>query len=98
MNPINPIKTGERPTKTVPPSDALASASVIEPEFVDVDGLRRAFGIKRSLAYQLLADGAIKGVSLRRRNRVRGKRLFQVDSVRAYLHSRLESATNGGTE
>ena len=62
----------------------------MEPEFVDLDGLRRGFGIKRSLAYQLLADGLIKGVSLRRRNRVRGKRLFQVDSVRAYLNSQMD--------
>jgi len=62
----------------------------MEPEFVDLDGLRRGFGIKRSLAYQLLADDLIKGVSLRRRNRVRGKRLFQVDSVRAYLNSQMD--------
>ena len=79
--------------------EAAASASQIEPEFIDVDGVRRGFGIKRSLAYELLKDGAIKGVSLRRRNRVRGKRLFQVDSIRAYLSSRLkETASNGGTE
>ena len=67
-----------------------ATASIMEPEFVDLDGLRRGFGIKRSLAYQLLADDLIKGVSLRRRNRVRGKRLFQVDSVRAYLNSQMD--------
>jgi len=70
------------------------TASLIDPEFVDVDGLRRTFGIKRSLAYQLLADGFIKGVSLRRRNATRGKRLFQVDSVRAFLKRQMES---GGT-
>jgi hypothetical protein len=67
-------------------------ASQIDPEFVDLDGLRRGFGIKRSLAYQLLADGLIKGVSLRRRGAVRGKRLFSVDSVRAYLSSQMEEA------
>jgi hypothetical protein len=69
------------------------TASPIDPEFVDVAGLRRGFGIKRSLAYQLLADGLIKGVSLRRRNAVRGKRLFSVDSVRAYLNSQMGSAS-----
>jgi hypothetical protein len=67
-------------------------ASQIDPEFVDLDGLRRGFGIKRSLAYQLLADGLIKGVSLRRRGAARGKRLFSVDSVRAYLSSQMEEA------
>lgn len=69
---------------------AAAKAWDIEPEFVDLDGLRRGFGIKRSLAYELLSEGLIKGVSLRRRNCVRGKRLFQVDSVRSYLNSQME--------
>jgi hypothetical protein len=71
-------------------TDKPIEASEIDPEFVDVYGLRRLFGIKRSLAYQLLADGLIRGVSLRRRNAVRGKRLFQVDSVRVYLNSQMD--------
>ena len=54
--------------------------------------------IKRSLAYQLLANGLIKGVSLRRRNAMKGKRLFQVDSVRAYLNSQMQSRVVEGGE
>jgi hypothetical protein len=54
-------------------------------EFVDLDGLRERFGLKRSLAYKLLNEGVIKGVSLRRRGSLRGKRLFVVESVRAFL-------------
>ena len=61
-----------------------------DPEFVDCPGLHARFGIKRSLAYALLADGAIRGVSLRRRGQLRGKRLFDVASVRAYLVSKME--------
>ncbi|MBA3353877.1 MAG: hypothetical protein H0U23_15900 [Blastocatellia bacterium] len=60
-------------------------------EFVDSVGLQSRFGIKRSLAYALLADGDIQGVSLRRRNQSRGKRLFKVDSVRAFLNSQMEA-------
>jgi hypothetical protein len=56
-------------------------------EFTDTDGLRSMFGIKRSLAYQLLGAGDIRGVSLRRQGRSRGKRLFDVASVREYLQS-----------
>lgn len=63
----------------------------LDPEFVDVPGMFSLFGIKRSLAYALLADGKIQGVSLRRRNQVRGKRLFQVDSVRSFLRSQMEA-------
>jgi hypothetical protein len=72
-------------------TSAPAPASLIDPEFVDCRGLEAAFGIKRSLAYALLADGKIQGVSLRRRNRVRGKRLFEVDSVRAFLRSQMDT-------
>jgi hypothetical protein len=56
-------------------------------EFTDTDGLRSMFGIKRSLAYKLLGSGDIRGVSLRRKGRMRGKRLFDVASVREYLQS-----------
>jgi hypothetical protein len=70
---------------------APASSSSIDREFVDCKGLEAVFGIKRSLAYALLADGKIRGVSLRRRNQVRGKRLFQVDSVRSFLNSQMRT-------
>jgi hypothetical protein len=59
-------------------------------EFCDTDGLRAMFGIKRSLAYELLGAGLIRGTSLRREGRTRGKRLFDVASVRRYLESRTE--------
>jgi hypothetical protein len=65
----------------------VAASPANDAEFVDCPGLQARFGIKRSLAYALLADGAIRGVSLRRRGQIRGKRLFDVASVRAYLAS-----------
>jgi len=67
------------------------AAEPINPEFVDFVGLRELFGIKRSLAYELLRDGAIQSVSLRLRGQVRGKRLFSVDSVRQFLRQRMEA-------
>jgi len=69
------------PVKASPAQDA---------EFLDAVGLHANFGIKRSLAYVLLAEGLIRGVSLRRRGQVRGKRLFEVASVREYLRSQME--------
>ncbi len=91
---MNSIKTGEHPAITVPLiGGATRPPQHIDPEFVDCRGLEAGWGIKRSLAYQLLADGAIKGVSLRRRGQLRGKRLFSVDSVRKFLRSQME---NGG--
>jgi hypothetical protein len=66
---------------------AASPGTGTDAEFVDVEGLRARFGIKRSLGYQLLGAGLIRGVSLRRRGRTRGKRLFDCQSVREYLRS-----------
>ena len=86
------IKSGEHPAITVPfVGGAKRPPQRIDPEFVDVLGLEAGWGIKRSLAYLLLTEGKIKGVSLRRRGQTRGKRLFSVDSVRAYLASQMEN-------
>jgi hypothetical protein len=86
----NLIRSGEHPGTTIPISEAAVRASRIDPEFVDCEGLQAGWGIKRSLAYELLADGKIQGVSLRRRGAVRGKRLFSVDSIRRFLREQME--------
>ena len=89
---MNSIKTGEHPAITVPLiGGATRPPQQINPEFVDCKGLEAGWGIKRSLAYQLLADNKIKGVSLRRRGAIRGKRLFSVDSDRQFLASQMEA-------
>ena len=54
-------------------------------EWADAHGLRSMFGIGRSLAYQLNSEGLIRSVSLRRKGNLRGKRLFNVESVRQFL-------------
>lgn len=88
------IESGKHPAITVPLfGGAERPPQHIEPEFVDCKGLEAGWGIKRSLAYQLLADGKIKGVSLRRRNQIRGKRLFSVDSVRQFLREQMEAGS-----
>jgi hypothetical protein len=68
----------------------VTASPVNDAEFVDAPGLHLRFGIKRSLAYTLLSEGAIRGVSLRRHGSLKGKRLFDVASVRSYLKSRME--------
>ena len=88
---ITTTNIGGQSDKTTAPVHALP---VHGAEFVDCDGLRAGFGIKRSLAYELHAQGLIRGVSLRRKGQVRGKRLWDVASVRAYLAAQME----GGQE
>ena len=58
------------------------------------------FSIKRSLLYELDSDGLVESVSLRRRGRTRGKRLFNVDSIRSFLREQKKEKNaeqkNGG--
>lgn len=68
-----------------------ASSVTSSPEFVDSRGLRQMFGISRTAAYDLIRDGLIKSVSLRRRGCARGRRLFDVASVREYFSRCYES-------
>jgi len=67
----------------------VAASWGVDPEFIDLPGLQSRFGIKRSLDYLLIAEGAIKSVSLRRRGALKGKRLIDVASVRDFLNSRM---------
>jgi hypothetical protein len=92
----DPQNSGGHPLTTTPPSEAVARASQLDVEFCDFRGLDRLFGIKRSLGYQLLAEGVIESVSLRRRGQIRGKRLFSVDSVRAYLREQMANQKKKG--
>ena len=78
----NVVNTDDRVTPPV-------ATKVSEAEFVDADGLKALFGIRRSLAYTLLGEGRIKGISLRRAGNARGKRLFVVQSVRDFLNSQI---------
>jgi len=84
---------------TAPVSATPAYVAAHDPEFLDAVGLQARFGIRRSLAYSLLADGAIRGVSLRRRNhQTKGKRLFCVSSVREYLNRQMQQQLSGEVE
>ena len=73
------------PTKAKPRSPSEVSVSAAT-EWTDFHGVLELFGLRRSTAYHLDAEGLIKSVSLAER----GKRLFHVPSIRAYLNSKLE--------
>ena len=84
-----PINAAGDTAKTIAPVQA---SPVNDAEFCDSPGAFLRFGLRRSLLYELDADGLIKGVSLRRRGAARGKRLWSIDSIRAYLASQMERA------
>ena len=84
---------GQRTEETTAPVSATpAHVAGQDPEFLDAKGVEARFSIRRSLLYELHNGGWIKSVSLRRKGQVRGKRLFSVDSVRAFLREQM----NGG--
>jgi hypothetical protein len=82
---------------TAPVSATPAEVAAANPEWLDALGVHARYSIRRSLLYELDKDGHIKSVSLRRRGRSRGKRLFSVDSIRAFLAKQMKVA-NAATE
>jgi hypothetical protein len=91
--PLDTKKLGEQITEntTAAVNATPAYVAAQDPEFLDAAGLQARFGIRRSLAYSLLAEGKIRGVSLRRGGALRGKRLFDVSSVRRFLGAQMEA-------
>ena len=75
-----------------------ASSVTNSPEFIDSKGMRQMFGISRTATYDLINDGLIKSVSLRRKGRARGRRLFDVASVRDYLMRCYDPRESGNQE
>jgi pyruvate/2-oxoglutarate dehydrogenase complex dihydrolipoamide dehydrogenase (E3) component len=63
----------------------IAAPGTDDAEFVDHVGLKRRFSIGRSAAYTLIENGDIRSVCLRRKGCIKGKRLFEVASVREYF-------------
>jgi hypothetical protein len=71
-------------------SSPLRAASPGDPEFLDAQGVERFFGLRRSLLFRLLANNDIRAVSIRKRGRVRGKRLFDCNSIRSFLNENVD--------
>jgi hypothetical protein len=71
-------------------TEPVRAATPANPEFLDAEGVEKHFGIRRSLLFRLLAENQIRGVSIRKTGRLRGKRLFDCSSIRALLLSNID--------
>jgi hypothetical protein len=69
------------------PATVLAGSGT---EFGDYHSVNYLFGLRRGLIYHLWKIGAIESISLSDEVGKRGKRLFYIPSVRAYLNSKRE--------
>jgi len=61
------------------------------PEFGRWRDVERHFGIKRGTLYNLMAEGKVKSVVLRRKGNVHGCRLIHLASVSEYLNGLLQT-------
>jgi len=64
-------------------------------EFADAKGIRRIFDLSRSHIYDLNSRGKIRSVSIRRPGAVRGRRLFDCESIRTFLNSCADNRAEG---
>ncbi len=78
-------------TYTTEPMDRHGSANVAPmlAEFGRWQDVQRLYGIKRGTLYNLINEGKIKSVVLRRKGNVHGCRLIHLASISQYLNSLL---------
>ena len=62
------------------------------PEFCDSKAAHGLTGLSRSHLYAIYGEGKIKSVCLRKPGATRGKRLWHLGSISAYLNSQMEVA------
>lgn len=72
-------------TETITVANTNSANSTL-PEFGRWQDVQRLFGIKRGTLYNLVNEGLIKSVALRRRGNVHGCRLFHLASINEYLN------------
>jgi len=62
-------------------------AILAQPEFADHKQAYQFFGLNRSHLYLLSDAGLIRSISLRQPGKIKGRRLFDCASIRAYLQA-----------
>lgn len=66
-------------------SPPKSAAVLAVPEFADHHTARALFGLSRSYLYKLAAQRRIRSVCIRRPGALKGRRLFDCASIRAFL-------------
>jgi len=67
------------------------AVAAVRPEWLRIPDATRMSGIGRSSLYELIREGKIKSVCLRKRNGIRGIRLISADSLCSLIESALSS-------
>lgn len=77
-------------TMNLSTSQQFTDSPIQGPEFLDAKGVESYFGLKKAILYRLLSENQIRAVSIRKRGHTRGKRLFDVASIRTLLNSNVD--------
>ena len=62
----------------------------VAPEFGRWQDVQRIYGIKRGTLYNLMAEGRVRSIILRRKGNIHGCRLFHLRSISDYLYKLME--------
>ncbi|MEI7773169.1 MAG: hypothetical protein WCK17_00215 [Verrucomicrobiota bacterium] len=85
INRSSPAKVGTTTTQPV-----IADGN-LNPEFAGHAKIRELFDLSRTHLHRLSTAGKIRSVCLRERGKLRGRRLYDVESVRALLMANLDT-------
>lgn len=61
--------------------------AILEPEFLRPADVERLFRIRRGHLYRLISRGVVRSCLLKERGKIRGVRLVDTASIRAYILS-----------
>jgi hypothetical protein len=65
--------------------EEIAEGIKARPAWLKLDDTSRCYPISRSRLYELIRDGKIRSACLRDRNKVRGTRIVNVESLERYI-------------
>jgi hypothetical protein len=85
INRSSPAKVGTTTTQPV-----IADGN-LNPEFAGHAKIRELFDLSRTHLHRLSTAGKIRSVCLRERGKLRGRRLYDVESVRALLMANIDT-------
>jgi hypothetical protein len=84
-------KNMNTPNTTTEPVKLTSPGNAPLPEFGRWQDVQRLFGIKRGTLYNLINEGKVKSVLLRRKGNIHGCRLIHLASLSQYLNTLLET-------
>ena len=91
MNIQNNTKAAPRPGRHSAIRPPIIAEGNLNPEFAGHAKIRDLFDLSRTHLHRLSTTGKIRSVCLRERGKLRGRRLYDVESIRVLLLANMET-------